>query len=102
MMKNRNQLKSLRRVGGRMIIGTTAFTLVSLAALAAESGASTLTSGGWTIETQDEHGRLTIKHEPPQADELRRSKEGGEEVMGNYKLRRDFVHIFEHNCKSNP
>ncbi len=39
------------------------FVLVSLAAFAAVSGASTLTSEGWTIETQDDRGRLTIKHE---------------------------------------
>jgi hypothetical protein len=37
--------------------------LVSYAAPAAESGSTTLTGEGWTIETQGDRGRLTIKHE---------------------------------------
>lgn len=37
--------------------------LVSYAASAAESVSTTLTGEGWTIETQGDRGRLTIKHE---------------------------------------
>jgi hypothetical protein len=36
---------------------------VSYAAPAAESGSTTLMGEGWTIETQGDRGRLTIKHE---------------------------------------
>ena len=37
--------------------------LASYAAPAAESGSTTLMGQGWTIETQGDRGRLTIKHE---------------------------------------
>ena len=37
--------------------------LASYAAPAAESGSTTLMGEGWTIETQGDRGRLTIRHE---------------------------------------
>jgi hypothetical protein len=41
----------------------TLLILCAASANAAESGGSILTSEGWTIETQSDRGRLTIKHE---------------------------------------